>query len=151
MKRLRSAVVATITLGAVTLTAACGAGGRPDGQDEGDAESVVGVTEDKVTIGGHFPLTGVAAPGYSEIPTGHKAYYDFVNANGGVNGREIEYLVRDDGYNPTNTSKVVNELVLQDNVFGVVSGLGTPTHGAVVDFLNQEKVPDLLVSSGSRQ
>lgn len=150
MTRLRRAVVATVAVGAVTLTAACGAGGRPDGQEEDNA-SAVGVTEDKITIGAHFPLTGVAAPGYSEIPTGHQAYYEFVNANGGVNGREIEYLVRDDGYNPTNTSKVVNELVLQDNVFGIVSGLGTPTHGAVVDFLNQEKVPDLFVSSGSLQ
>lgn len=150
MIRLRRAVVATVTVGAVTLTAACGAGGRPDGEEEDNA-SAVGVTEDKITIGGHFPLTGVAAPGYSDIPTGHQAYYEFVNANGGVNGREIEYLVRDDGYNPTNTSTVVNELVLQDNVFGVVSGLGTPTHGAVIDFLNQEKVPDLLVSSGSRK
>lgn len=150
MTRLRRAVVATVAVGAVTLTAACGAGGRPDGQEEDNA-SAVGVTEDKITIGAHFPLTGVAAPGYSEIPTGHQAYYEFVNANGGVNGREIEYLVRDDGYNPTNTSKVVNELVLQDNVFGIVSGLGTPTHGAVIDFLNQEKVPDLLVSSGSRK
>jgi branched-chain amino acid transport system substrate-binding protein len=144
---------AGVALGlAVALTAACGAGGRPDDGGGGeDAGSTVGVTEDSIKIGGHFPLTGVAAPGYSEIPSGHQAYYDFVNANGGVHGRQIEFLVRDDNYNPTNTSQVTNELVLNDEIFAMVSGLGTAPHGAVVDFLNDEKVPDLFVSSGSLQ
>ena len=63
-----------------------------------------GVTDDTVTIGGTFPLTGVAAPGYSEIPTGAQAYFDHVNAQGGVHGRKIDYIVKDDGYNPTTTS-----------------------------------------------
>ena len=103
--------------------------------------SDVGVTEDTVNVGAHFPLTGVAAPGYSEIPTGAQAYFDYVNANGGVHGRKIEYVVKDDGYNPTNTSQVTNELVLQDEIFAMVGGLGTPTHSAVVDFLNDEGVP----------
>ena len=143
---------AGVALGlAVTLTAACGAGGRPDGDNPDEGGSTVGVTEDSIKIGGHFPLTGVAAPGYSEIPSGHQAYYDFVNANGGVHGRQIEFLVRDDGYNPTTTSQVTNELVLNDEIFAMVSGLGTAPHGAVVDFLNDEKVPDLFVSSGSLQ
>ncbi|MBW1596085.1 ABC transporter substrate-binding protein [Streptomyces sp. JJ38] len=137
-------------LTATALLAACGAGGRPDEGSPGPA-SGTGITEDTIKIGGHFPLTGVAAPGYSEIPSGHQAYYDYVNAHGGVNGRKIEYLVKDDGYNPTNTSTVTNELVLQEEVFAVVGGLGTPTHSAVVDFLNAEQVPDLLVSSGSLQ
>ena len=96
-----------------------------------------------------MPLTGLAAPGYSEIPTGAQAYFDYVNANGGVCGREIEYVVRDDAYNPTNTAQVINQLVLQDEVFAMMGGLGTPTHSAVVDFLNEEEVPDLFVSSGS--
>ncbi|GAB2878728.1 ABC transporter substrate-binding protein [Nocardioides pacificus] len=135
---------------ATSLIAACGAGGREDDEEGGsDAGSSVGVTDDSIKIGGHFPLTGVAAPGYSEIPTGHQAYYDFVNASGGINGREIEYLVKDDAYNPTNTSSVTDELVLQEEIFGMVAGLGTPTHSAVVDFLNAEEVPDLFVSSGS--
>ncbi|MCT2583503.1 ABC transporter substrate-binding protein [Actinophytocola gossypii] len=132
-----------------TLVVACGAG---EEREEAPAEgSTVGVTDDSVTIGAHFPLTGVAAPGYSEIPSGHQAYYDFVNANGGVHGRQIEFIVRDDAYNPTNTSQVTNELVLSDEIFAMVAGLGTATHSAVVDFLNGEEVPDLFVSSGSLQ
>ena len=132
------------------LVAACGAGETPQSQG-GSGESDVGVTAKSVKIGAHFPLTGVAAPGYSEIPTGARAYFDYVNANGGVHGRKIEYIVKDDGYNPTNTSQVTNELVLQDKIFAMVGGLGTPTHSAVVEFLNGEEVPDLFVSSGSLQ
>ncbi|HET6286685.1 MAG TPA: ABC transporter substrate-binding protein [Amycolatopsis sp.] len=143
MKRWTKAVAVLV---AVTVTAACGAGGRPEGEQKG---STVGVTDTTIKIGAHFPLTGVAAPGYSEIPSGHQAYYDYVNANGGVNGRKIEFVVKDDGYNPTNTSAVTNELVLKDEIFAMVGGLGTPTHSAVVDFLNTSKVPDLFVSSGS--
>ena len=150
MKRLtRTMVQVTGAVTAGALVAACGAGGRAEtGSGEAEA-SDVGITEDTVTVGGHFPLTGVAAPGYSEIPTGARAYFDYVNAQGGVNGREINYIVKDDGYNPTNTSQVTNELVLQDEIFAMVGGLGTPTHSAVVDFLNDEGVPDLFVSSGS--
>ncbi|WP_037313522.1 ABC transporter substrate-binding protein [Amycolatopsis orientalis] len=143
MKRWSRAVALFL---AVTVTTACGAGGRPEGGEKG---SSVGVTDTTVKIGAHFPLTGVAAPGYSEIPSGHQAYYDYVNANGGINGRKIEFVVKDDGYNPTNTSAVTNELVLKEEIFAMVGGLGTPTHSAVVEFLNSSKVPDLFVSSGS--
>ncbi|MGW0246405.1 ABC transporter substrate-binding protein [Nocardia goodfellowii] len=144
MKRVALTACACAT---ATSLVACGAGEERAGG--GGAESSVGVTDTSVKIGGHFPLTGVAAPGYSEIPVGHQAYYDYVNKNGGVNGRTIEFLARDDAYNPTNTSRVVSELVLKDQVFAIVGGLGTPTHSAVVDSLNSEKVPDLFVSSGS--
>lgn len=134
---------------AVTLAlAGCGAGEDRPG-DGGGGGSTVGTTDNSIKLGAHYPLTGVAAPGYSEIPLGHQAYYDFVNEAGGVNGRQIDYLVKDDAYDPTKTSSVTNKLVLEDQIFGMVSGLGTPTHSAVVDFLNAEKVPDLFVSSGS--
>ncbi len=144
-------IAGLITAGA--LVAACGAGGRPSSgsNSSGGGAAQVGITKDTVTVGATFPLTGVAAPGYSEIPTGAQAYFDYVNANGGVNGRKIKYIVRDDGYDPTTTSEVTNELVLKDQVFAMLGALGTPTHTAVVDFLNSEKVPDLFVSSGSIQ
>jgi ABC-type branched-subunit amino acid transport system substrate-binding protein len=101
-----------------------------------------------VKIGSHYPLTGPAAPGYSKIGPGAKAYFDYVNASGGVNGRKIDFFYKDDAYNPAQTVQVVRQLVLQDKVFAVLGGLGTPTHSKVVDFLNQSKVPDLFVASG---
>lgn len=145
MKRKNLSAGAIVAAG-VMLLSACGAGGRPD--DSG-ASSTVGVTADTIKVGAHFPLTGVAAPGYSEIPSGARAYFEYVNANGGVHGRKIEYIVKDDAYDPSKTSQVVKELVLRDRVFAIMGGLGTPTHSAVLDFLNDQGVPDLFVSSGS--
>lgn len=150
--RTRSAVKAVAALATASLAlAACG--GTEQGTGAGDAPaaagSKVGVTDTTIKIGTHMPLTGVAAPGYSEIPTGQKAYFDYVNAAGGINGRKIDYQVRDDTYNPATTTQVTNQLVQQDQIFAMLGGLGTPTHSAVVDFLNEEKVPDLFVSSGA--
>jgi ABC-type branched-subunit amino acid transport system substrate-binding protein len=123
--------------------------GSAGGSDARKA-SAPGITETTVTVGGHFPLTGPAAPGYSEIPRAIDAYFQHVNAHGGVNGRKLKMIIRDDGYNPVNTVKVTKQLVLQDKVFGILGGLGTPTHTKVVDYLNSSRVPDIFVSSGCR-
>jgi len=110
--------------------------------------SAPGITPTSITIGSHQPLTGPAAPGYSEIAPASQAYFDYVNAHGGIYGRKIIYKYEDDGYNPVNTATVVRQLVLQDNIYALFDGLGTPTHLAVVNFLNAEKVPDVFVASG---
>jgi branched-chain amino acid transport system substrate-binding protein len=151
-KRPLARVVVAVA-GATALLAACG-GGSKGGSTAGSGSSGgggsdTGITATTIKVGTHMPLTGVAAPGYSEIPVGAKAYFDYLNDQGGINGRKIEYVVKDDGYNPTNTSSVTNGLVLQDKVFGMLQGLGTPTHSAVLDFLNEQEVPDLFVSSGA--
>lgn len=139
--------------GSDTAKAGSGASGSSSGGGSGGSggankASAVGITATKVTIGSHQPLTGVAAPGYSEIAPSSKAFFDYVNAHGGVNGRTIDYKFEDDTYNPTTTNTVVRKLVSQDKVFAIFNGLGTPTHSAVVDFLNTQKVPDLFVASG---
>jgi branched-chain amino acid transport system substrate-binding protein len=147
---LARAVVALA--GASLFVTACGAGGGSDNDNGGDTAAegdTTGITADSIKVGTHMPLTGVAAPGYSTIPQGQKAYFDYVNANGGVCDRNIEYVVRDDAYNPSQTSSVTNQLVLQDEIAAMIGGLGTPTHSAVIDFLNEEEVPDLFVSSGA--
>ncbi len=141
---LAAAVAATLL-----LTSCSGAGEPSGGGGAAAGDAAPGVTDDTVVIGTHQPLTGPAAPGYSRISVAAKAMYDYVNDHGGINGRTIDYRVEDDGYNPTRTVEVVKQLVLQDEVFAVVGGLGTPTHSKVVDYLNSEGVPDLLVSSGA--
>jgi len=88
------------------------------------------------------------APGYSEISQASNAYFKYINANGGINGRTITYKYLDDAYNPTQTVAQTRKLITQDKVFAIFNGLGTPTHEKVVDFLNQNKVPDLFVASG---
>jgi branched-chain amino acid transport system substrate-binding protein len=140
-------LVATATV--ATTLAACGGSGGGGGTGGANKASDTGITATSIKIAATYPLTGVAAPGYSEIPLGVKAYFDYVNGKGGVNGRKIDYTYKDDGYNPTNTSSVTNQLVLQDQIFMMMGALGTPTHNAVVQFLNSERVPDLFVASGS--
>ncbi|HLM87121.1 MAG TPA: ABC transporter substrate-binding protein [Solirubrobacteraceae bacterium] len=107
-----------------------------------------GVTATSITFGTHQPLTGPAAPGYSEIAPASQAFFDYLNAQGGIYGRKIHLVIKNDEYNPTQTVSVVHELVLKDNVFGIFEGLGTPTHTKVVGFLNSSKVPDMFVASG---
>src|SRR5262249_3063816 len=106
MKRSRSpdrmlrAVAASAAL--ALAVAGCGSSsGGGTGSGGGNKASAPGVTATTVTIGSHQPLTGPAAPGYSEIAPAAKAYFDYVNANGGINGRKIVYKYLDDGYNPT--------------------------------------------------
>ena len=125
------------------LLAACG-----QSTSQTNTASAPGISASEIKIGSTQPLTGKAAPGYSEIAPAANAYFQYVNAHGGVFGRKITYDYQDDGYNPTNTSSVTRKLVLEDKVFAVFNALGTPTHLAVVDYLNTEKVPDLFVASG---
>ena len=143
IRRLRASWGAPLLVAAM-VAAACGGGGS----STTNTASAPGITATTITIGSHQPLTGPAAPGYSEISQASNAYFQWVNSHGGVWGRTINYMYEDDGYNPQNTSTVVHKLVLQDKVFAIFNGLGTPTHTAVVDYLNSSKVPDLFVASG---
>ena len=137
-------VMSRVAIGcAVALLAACG-----QSTSTTNTASAPGITASEIKIGSTQPLTGPAAPGYSEIAPAANAYFQYVNAHGGVFGRKITYDYLDDGYNPTTTSSVTRKLVLEDKVFAIFNALGTPTHLAVVDYLNTEKVPDLFVASG---
>jgi ABC-type branched-subunit amino acid transport system substrate-binding protein len=144
MRRIWSA------LAAVALVAAAAGCSGDDGGGGSGGGNVPGVTDTDILVGTHMPLTGPAAAGYSKIAPATKAYFDYVNANGGVHGRKITYKIMDDTYNPATTQQVVRELVLQDKVFAILNGLGTPTHTGVLDFLKTNRVPDLFVASGSR-
>jgi ABC-type branched-subunit amino acid transport system substrate-binding protein len=137
--------IPAILSAAALLLAGCGG----SGSSPTTREPVPGVTDTEILVGSHQPLTGPAAPGYSKIAPATKAYFDAVNAAGGVHGRKLTYKFLDDGYNPANTQQVVRQLVLQDKVFAVLNGLGTPTHSGVLDFLKSNRVPDLFVASGA--
>jgi ABC-type branched-subunit amino acid transport system substrate-binding protein len=142
-------VLAAVAALAVAACGSSGGGGGSSGSTGGKPKaSAPGITATSVTVGGHFPLTGPAAPGYSEIPQAIDAYFKYVNDHGGIHGRKLKMIIRDDGYNPVNTVKVTKQLVLQDKVFAMLGGLGTPTHTKVVDYLNSSRVPDIFVSSG---
>jgi hypothetical protein len=149
MNRSRRLGIAPLAaLAAVSmLVAACGSSGKSSSSGALQA-SAPGVTAKTITIGSHQPLTGIAAPGYDEIAPAANAYFQYVNAHGGVFGRKIVYKYLNDQYNSSITTTDVRQLILQDHVFAIFNGLGTPTHLAVAPFINAEKVPDLFVASG---
>lgn len=98
-----SAVV--VTMAAALLLSSCSGAGEVEDDGPADLDVSTGVTDDSVVIGTHMPLTGPAAPGYSQIPAGAGAVFDYINENGGIHGREIDYRVEDDVYHPTTLSR----------------------------------------------
>jgi ABC-type branched-subunit amino acid transport system substrate-binding protein len=145
----RVSTAALAGLAAVSMAvAACGSSGGGSSKTSALTASATGITAKTITIGSHQPLTGIAAPGYDEIAPAANAYFTYVNAHGGIYGRKIVYKYLNDQYNPSITTTVVHQLVLQDNVYAIFNGLGTPTHLAVAPFLNSEKVPDVFIASG---
>ena len=141
--RLRALAV---TSSALLLTLACGV---TQGNNTGPtAKSEVGVTSDTVTIGTTTPLSGPASF-YAPVSKGAQAYYQYINAHGGVNGRKITYIVLDDSYDAAKAVPLTHQLVEQDNVFAVVAQLGTPINTATRPYLNDQKVPDVFLATGA--
>jgi ABC-type branched-subunit amino acid transport system substrate-binding protein len=110
--------------------------------------SDVGVTKDSILIGGTDPLSGPAAA-YGTIAKASDAYFHYVNDNGGVNGRSINYKYLDDAYNPAQTVPLTKQLVEQDQVFIMYAGLGTQAQTSVREYLNSKKVPQVFVATGA--
>ena len=108
-----------------------------------------GVTSSTILLGGTGPLSGPEVA-YAGTLIGAKAYFDYVNANGGVHGRKIEYRYLDDGYDPSRTVQAVRRLVQQDRVFALFNIVGTEQNLAVRSFLNALKVPHLFGGTGVR-
>jgi branched-chain amino acid transport system substrate-binding protein len=109
-----------------------------------------GVTSTSILLGGTVPLTGEAAA-FGSVAPGAKAYFDYVNAKGGVNGRKISYTYYDDAYNPALTVQATRRLVEQDKVFAIFNSVGTANNLAIRDYLNAGEVPQLYVGDGSQQ
>ena len=132
----------------VSIPGAFGAGGG--------AAADPGVKPTSITIGGTFPLTGPAS-GYAPIPGAMKAYFSYINARRGpdgkrgVYGRQIIFKYYDDGYNPANSVQLTRKLVEEDKVFAVVGSLGTEVNEAIQPYLNEKKVPHVLSSTGASE
>jgi len=107
-----------------------------------------GVYPDRVVIGTFQALSGPYAIIGQGMSKGMKAYFNWVNDNGGVYGRKIELIIADDQLNPSKTVVEVKRLVEQDKVFAIVGGLGTYGCLAVMDYLNENQVPFVYQGSG---
>jgi len=109
-----------------------------------------GVTAKEIKLGITSPKTGTVALSYGKLPRAMKAYFDYINDNGGVYGRKINLISRDDKYLPQQAATQTRNLVLSDKVFAIVGALGTATHtkAYVAAQLAKNNVPDLFVNTG---
>ena len=133
---MRPLALALLAAAALALPAGGVSGGTP------------GITAKEILLGGTVPLSGPASP-FGTVGPGANAYFKYVNAHGGVNGRKIRYLYRDDGYDPSRTVDKTRELVQQDKVFAIFNTVGTEHNVAIRGYLNAAKVPQVFGGTGA--
>jgi ABC-type branched-subunit amino acid transport system substrate-binding protein/TRAP-type uncharacterized transport system substrate-binding protein len=104
--------------------------------------------DNEIRIGNTMPYTGPASS-YGIIGKTITAYFDKINAEGGINGRKINFISYDDAYNAAKTVDLTRKLVEEDRVLLIFAGLGTAPGAAVQPYLNSKKVPQLFVASGA--
>src|ERR1700728_2670456 len=161
MKLGHRALIATLLTG--TMLGALGVSASAGSAGAAAASTAPGVTSNSITVGTISTQTGTLAANFSSLIYGEKAYYDYINAQGGVNGRKINYhYALDDGGNPTTFNQLANTLINQDHVFavtGVATAFfspnlfvesGTPTYGYNVTG-NWAPAPNLFAAGGSVQ
>ena len=107
-----------------------------------------GVTDTEIKIGNIMPYSGPASA-YGVIGRTEAAYFRKVNAEGGVNGRKINFISYDDAYSPPKAVEQARKLVESDEVLLIFDPLGTPSNTAIQKYMNAKKVPQLFVSSGA--
>jgi branched-chain amino acid transport system substrate-binding protein len=107
-----------------------------------------GASDSEIRIGNIMPYSGPLSA-YALIGRTQAAYFNKINAEGGVNGRRIQFISYDDGYSPPKTVEQARKLVESDEVLLIFQSLGTPTNNAIQKYMNQKKVPQLFVATGA--
>ncbi|MGX1103841.1 ABC transporter substrate-binding protein [Bradyrhizobium elkanii] len=130
MKRAQHALAAALAVCAITSTAAA---------DNGN---------EAIRIGQTLPYSGPVS-GFGTIGRAQEAFFAKVNAEGGVNGRQVKFITLDDAYSPPKTVEQTRKLVEQEEVLMMFGSLGTATNNAVHRYLNTKKIPQLFVLSGA--
>jgi len=133
-----------LTIAAPALALALASGGA----HAADKMYGPGVTDTEIKIGNINPYSGPASA-YGQIGRAIGAYFNKVNADGGVNGRKIVFDTVDDGYSPPKAVEQARRLVEQDKVLLIFQSLGTPSNTAIQQYMNDNKVPQLFVATGA--
>jgi branched-chain amino acid transport system substrate-binding protein len=107
-----------------------------------------GVTESEIKVGQTIAYSGPASA-YGQLGRAEAAYFKFLNDKGGINGRKINFISVDDGFNPSKAVEMTRKLVEQDEVALMFGMLGTALNTATRPYLNQQKVPQLFIAAGS--
>ena len=107
-----------------------------------------GATDTEIKIGNIMPYSGPASA-YGIIGKTEAAYFNKINAEGGINGRKINFISYDDGYSPPKAVEQARKLVESDEVLFIFNSLGTPSNSAIQKYMNEKKVPQLFVATGA--
>ena len=107
-----------------------------------------GVSDTEIVFGMQLPQTGPASPGYNKVDDALRAYFDYVNSKGGVNGRKIRLEVKDDSYKAGLTVSTASALINKDKIFAFIGCVGTQTHISVIADINRRGIPDIFTNSG---
>ena len=107
-----------------------------------------GASDTEIKIGNIMPYSGPASS-YGVIGKSEAAYFNKINAEGGINGRKINFISYDDGYSPPKAIEQARKLVESDEVLLIFQALGTPSNSAIQKYMNAKKVPQLFVASGA--
>src|ERR1700744_1203951 len=139
MKLLRPIILVLAAISSTSLIAAKPCNAR---------DNAPGITDSEIKIGQTMPYSGPIS-GYSTIGRAEVAYFKMINDQGGINGRKINLISLDDGYSPPKTVEQIRRLVEQEQVAAIFNSLGTAPNSAIRDYLNENKVPQLFVSTGA--
>ena len=107
-----------------------------------------GASDAEIKLGNTMPYSGPASA-YGAIGKAEVAYFNMINEQGGINGRRINFITRDDGYSPPKTVELVRKMVEEDQVLALFNTLGTPPNTAIQTYANDNKVPQLFVATGA--
>jgi branched-chain amino acid transport system substrate-binding protein len=107
-----------------------------------------GATDTEIKIGNIMPYSGPASA-YGVIGKTEAAYFKKINAEGGINGRKINFISYDDAYSPPKAVEQARKLVESDEVLFIFNALGTPSNSAIHKYMNSKKVPQLFVATGA--
>src|SRR5919198_770058 len=107
-----------------------------------------GASDTEIKVGNIMPYSGPASA-YGVIGKTEQAYFNKINAEGGINGRKINFISYDDGYSPPKTVEQARKLVESDEVLLIFNSLGTPPNSAIHKYMNSKKVPQLFVATGA--
>jgi len=113
------------------------------------AHAETGVTDSEIVLGQSAAMTGAAAELGKGMNRGAKAYFDWVNQHGGVNGRKIRLVAQDDGYEPDRAESNTRNLIDKEHVFALFGYVGTPTSNAALPLATQAKVPFFAPYTGA--
>ena len=111
-------------------------------------ENDPGVSDNEIKIGNTMPYSGPASA-WGVIGKSEAAYFAMINDQGGVNGRKIKFVSRDDGYSPPKTVEVVRKLVEEDQVLLLFQTLGTASNTVIQEYLTEKKISQLFVATGA--